>query len=275
MPRLALGIEYDGSAFAGWQIQRDRRSVQECVEAAVGQVANEPVDVVCAGRTDAGVHAYEQVAHFDTQAKRDLRSWLLGVNTALPDDVRILWVKEVEADFHARYSAIARFYRYTILNRAMKSALQRRQVTWCFRPLNAEKMHAGAQHLIGDHDFSSFRAQSCQSHSPQRIMHFIRVSREGEWVHIDLSANAFVHHMVRNIAGVLIDIGSGKHPPDWAREVLEARDRALGGVTAPPDGLYLGGVFYPEPFGLPKHPIFDLLPPDARRFTPPVDDGGE
>jgi len=209
MPRLALGIEYDGSAFAGWQCQRDRRSVQACVEGAVGRVADEKVDVVCAGRTDAGVHALEQVAHFETTARRDPRSWLLGINTALPDDVRILWVKEVEEDFHARYSAIARCYRYTILNRPIKSALLRKQVTWCFRPLDAGKMQEAASHLIGDHDFSSFRAQGCQSSSPRRIMHFIRVTREGDQVHIDLAANAFVHHMVRNIAGVLIDIGAG------------------------------------------------------------------
>lgn len=270
MPRLALGIEYDGTAFAGWQCQRDRRNVQACVEAAVSRVAAERVDVVCAGRTDAGVHALEQVAHFDTTAQRNLRSWLLGVNTALPDDVRILWAKETGDDFHARYSAIARFYRYSILNRPMKSALRRQQLTWCFRPLDADRMQEAAFHLIGDHDFSSFRAQGCQSNSPRRIMHFIRVGREGELVHIDLAANAFVHHMVRNIAGVLIDIGAGKHEPDWAREVLEARDRTLGGVTAPPDGLYLGGVLYPAHFGMPRHPVFDLLPPDARRFTPPV-----
>ncbi|MDD5036633.1 MAG: tRNA pseudouridine(38-40) synthase TruA [Methylococcaceae bacterium] len=268
MPRIVLGIEYDGSVFAGWQRQRDRRNIQACVEEAVSKVAAEQVDVVCAGRTDAGVHALEQVAHFDTSARREPRSWLLGVNANLPDDVRILWAREMDESFHARYSAIARYYRYVILNRPMRSALFRKQVTWCFYPLQEEKMQLAANHLLGDHDFSSFRAQGCQSSSPRRIMHFIRVSREEERVIIELSANAFLHHMVRNIAGVLMEIGAGKQSPDWAKQVLEARDRNRGGVTAPPDGLYLGGVYYPEPFGLNKHPIFELLPPNATRYIP-------
>lgn len=268
MPRIALGVEYDGSGFAGWQWQRDRRTVQACVEAAVSKVAAESVPVVCAGRTDTGVHALEQVAHFDTSVCRDMRSWLLGVNTNLPDDVRILWVREVDHAFHARYSAIARFYRYEILNRPMKSALSRQRVTWCYHPLDENKMRQAASFLVGEHDFSSFRAQGCQSNSPRRIMHFIRVRREGEQVIIELAANAFLHHMVRNIAGVLMEIGSGKREPGWAEELLEARDRKQGGITAPPDGLYLGGVFYPERFGMPKHPIFELLPPDASRFVP-------
>ncbi len=268
MPRMVLGLEYDGAEFAGWQWQRDRRTVQACVEAAVARVADEKVDVVCAGRTDAGVHALEQVVHFDTSAIRATRSWLLGVNTQLPDDVRVTWVREVDPGFHARTSAIARYYRYVILNRPMRSALQRRQVTWVYQALDAEAMHAAAQCLVGEHDFSSFRAQGCQSNSPRRIMHFIRVHREGERVFVELSANAFLHHMVRNIVGVLFEVGAGKREPDWAKEVLEARDRNLAGVTAPADGLYLGGVFYPPEFGMPKDPIFDLLPPDARRFMP-------
>lgn len=268
MPRIALGIEYDGAAFAGWQRQRDRRNIQACVEEALSKVAAEPVDAVCAGRTDAGVHAFEQVAHFDTQAHRTPRSWIMGVNTHLPDDVRILWAREMDASFHARASAIARFYRYVILNRPMRSALRRKQTTWCFYPLDAEKMHEAAQYLVGDRDFSSFRAQGCQSHSPRRILHFVQVRREGEDVLIEVCANAFLHHMVRNIAGVLMEIGTGKRPPEWVPELLEARDRDRGGVTAPPDGLYLGGVAYPEKFGLPRHPIFDLLPPDAKRYEP-------
>lgn len=269
MPRIALGIEYDGSAFAGWQRQRPRRTIQACVEEAVGRVAAEKVDVVCAGRTDAGVHALEQVAHFDTSARRAMRSWLLGANTELPEDVRVIWAREVAGEFHARYSAIARFYRYVILNRPMKSALLRRQVTWHYHSLDVERMQEAANHLIGEHDFSSFRAQGCQSKSPRRIMHFIRVRREGERVVIELAANAFLHHMVRNIAGVLMEIGSGKQESAWAKAVLDARDRRLGGVTAPPDGLYLGGVFYPERFGLPRHPIFDQLPATASRYIPP------
>jgi len=267
MPRIALGIEYDGSAFAGWQWQLGQRNVQACVEEAVGKVAAAPVNLLCAGRTDAGVHALEQVVHFDTEAVRSPRSWVMGVNANLPDDVRILWAKEMDPGFHARYSAIARFYRYVIINRPMRSALFRKQATWCFYPLDAARMQEAANHLIGHHDFSSFRAQGCQSKSPQRIMHFIRVRREEERVVIELSANAFLHHMVRNIAGVLMDIGTGKREPAWAGELLALRDRKQGGITAPADGLYLGGVYYPQEFGLPKHPVFELLPPDASRHV--------
>jgi len=263
--RVALGIEYDGSAFAGWQWQDGQRNVQACVQEAVGKVAASPVTLLCAGRTDAGVHALEQVVHFDTQAARSPRSWVMGVNANLPEDVRVLWAREVPPDFHARYSAIARFYRYVILNRPMKSALYRQQVTWCFYPLDEARMQQAANHLIGHHDFSSFRAQGCQSKSPERMMHFIQVRREEERVVIELSANAFLHHMVRNIAGVLIEIGTGRRDPGWAKELLELRDRKQGGVTAPSDGLYLGGVYYPDAFGLPKHPVFDRLPKDAAR----------
>jgi tRNA pseudouridine38-40 synthase len=266
--RIALGIEYDGQAFAGWQWQPGKRTIQSAVEAAVSRVANEPVRVVCAGRTDAGVHALEQVVHFDTPVERKAYSWLMGTNSELPEDVRVLWVREVPRDFHARTSAIARFYRYVILNRPMKSALRRRQVTWHYAPLDIEPMREGARHLIGEHDFSSFRAQDCQSKSPNRFMHFIHVRREGDEVVIEICANAFLHHMVRNIAGVLLDVGSGKHPPGWVAEVLEARDRRRAGVTAPADGLYLGGVCYPEAYGLARHPIFQYLPADAARYTP-------
>jgi tRNA pseudouridine38-40 synthase len=189
----------------------------------------------------------------------------MGGNTNLPDDVRILWAKLAVDDFHARYSAIARFYRYIILNRGMKSALMPQQATWCYYPLDAEKMHQAAQHLIGDHDFSSFRAQGCQSKSPRRYMHFINVYRDGEKVIIDIAANAFVHHMVRNIAGVLMEIGMGNRPVDWTRHLLDVKDRSRGGVTAAPDGLYLGGVFYPDRYCIAPHPIFAKLPDDARR----------
>ncbi|MCX7108840.1 MAG: tRNA pseudouridine(38-40) synthase TruA [Candidatus Methylumidiphilus sp.] len=275
MPRIALGLEYDGSDFVGWQWQTGQRNVQACVEEAVSKVAAEPVTVHCAGRTDAGVHALEQVIHFDTHTHRECRSWLMGANANLPDDVRVLWAKEVGPGFHARYSAVARYYRYVILNRPMKSALYRKQVTWCFYPLDESKMQEAANHLLGHHDFSSFRAQGCQSKSPSRIMHFIRVRRENERVIIDLSANAFLHHMVRNIAGVLMEIGTGKKPADWTSQLLELRDRKQGGVTAPSDGLYLGGVCYPPAFGLPNDPIFDLLPPNAARHVHPGGGDGE
>lgn len=267
--RIALGVEYDGSGFAGWLWQSSGRTIQSELEAALSKVAAEPVRVVCAGRTDAGVHATAQVAHFDTGVYRKPYAWLMGGNSELPPDVRVTWVREVSEEFHARTSAIARFYRYVILNRSMKSALQRHQVTWVHAPLDIGPMQEAAAFLIGEHDFSSFRAQGCQSKSPQRFMHFIHVWREEDRVVIDLCANAFLHHMVRNIAGVLIAIGSGRHPPVWAAEVLMARNRKLGGVTAAADGLYFAGICYPETFGLPRHPIFDHLPADARRFTLP------
>ncbi len=266
MPRIVLGIEYDGTAYAGWQWQAGKRTLQGELQAALSKIADEAITVHCAGRTDAGVHAREQVVHFDCEAPRDLRAWLMGGNSQLPDDIRITWAKPAIGDFHARYSAIARFYRYVILNRAMKSALLRTQATWCYQPLDADKMHEAAQYLIGEHDFSSFRAQGCQSKSPNRFMHFIEVYRQGEKVIIDICANAFLHHMVRNIAGVLIEIGSGKRPVDWTAQLLEIKDRAQAAMTAPPHGLHLGGVFYPDCYGIGKHPLFDKLPEDARRF---------
>jgi tRNA pseudouridine38-40 synthase len=263
--RIVLGVEYDGSGFSGWQWQPHQRSVQQALEQALSKVANHPVTVQCAGRTDAGVHALEQVIHFDTATERELHAWMLGGNSNLPDDVRITWVKPAEGDFHARYSAIARFYRYIILNRPVKSALLRKQATWCHAQLDVEKMHQAAQFLIGQHDFSSFRAQGCQSKSPFRAMYFIDVYREHDKVIMDISANAFLHHMVRNIAGVLMAIGMGKRPMEWTQELLEVKSRKLGGITAPPDGLYLGAVYYPEHYGIAKHPVFDKLPVDARR----------
>lgn len=264
--RRVLGVEYDGSGFYGWQWQTQHRNIQNVLEQALSKVANHPVTVQCAGRTDTGVHALEQVVHFDSTAVRNAHAWIVGVNSQLPSDVRITWQQEAVGDFHARYSAVARFYRYVILNRPIKSALLRDQVTWCATPLDAEKMHIAAQALIGQQDFSSFRAQGCQSKSPWRRMYFIDVYREDDKVIIDLSANAFLHHMVRNIAGVLMAIGANKQPVEWTTKLLAAKSRQLGGVTAPPDGLYLGGVYYPEHYGIAKHPIFAKLPADARRF---------
>lgn len=265
MTRIVLGIEYDGSGFSGWQWQTQQRSVQQVLERALSKVADHKITVQCAGRTDTGVHALEQVAHFDAKIGRELHAWKLGGNSNLPDDIRITWVKQAVGDFHARYSAIARFYRYVILNRPIKSALLRNQVTWRPSPLDADKMHQAAQHLIGKHDFSTFRAQGCQSKSPCREIYFIDVYRDGDKVIMDISANAFLHHMVRNIAGVLMDIGAGKQQMNWTQELLEVKSRKLGGVTAPPDGLYLGAVYYPEHYGIAKHPVFEKLPVDARR----------
>lgn len=271
MMRIALGVEYDGAAFSGWQWQKGPRTVQECVERALSRVAAHPVTVLCAGRTDTGVHALEQVIHFNTPVERALKAWVKGSNAELDDDVRILWAREVADDFHARYSAIARFYRYVILNRQERSALHRKRATWHYHPLNVERMHEAAQTLLGEHDFSSFRAQSCQSKSPRRTLHFIHVKREGDFVTIELAANAFLHHMVRNIAAVLMDIGSGKKQPDWTLELLEAKNRKLASVTAPPDGLYLGGVLYPAKFGFETHPVFAHLPENADRYQHPVE----
>ncbi|MFA5984473.1 MAG: tRNA pseudouridine(38-40) synthase TruA [Methylococcaceae bacterium] len=266
MRRIVLGIEYDGGKFCGWQWQTGLRSIQVVLEKALSTVANHPISVICAGRTDAGVHAFEQIVHFDTSAERGLHAWVLGGNSHLPDDVRILWAQPALDDFHARYSAIARFYRYIILNRPVRSALLRRQVTWYYPVLDHEKMHQAGQALRGNHDFTSFRAQGCQSKSPWRILHFLEVYRVGEQVIMDVAANAFLHHMVRNIAGVLMEIGEGKQSVQWTSELLAIKDRARAGVTAPPDGLHLAGVYYPPRYGIARHAIFDKLPKEAKRF---------
>ena len=268
MKRIVLGVEYDGSAFFGWQWQEGGlRTVQDAVQKAASKVANHGVSVVCTGRTDTGVHALEQVVHFDTQAERSDHSWLMGINANLPADVRIIWAQQAVGDFHARYSAIARFYRYIILNRPTKSALQRDRVTWFHPYLDAERMHIAAQTLVGSHDFTSFRALKCQSVSPMRLMYFIDVYRQDEQVIMDISANAFLHHMVRNIAGVLMAIGSGEQAIEWTQILLNTKNRQKGGVTASPHGLYLGGVYYPEQYAMPKHQIFEKLPANAQRFT--------
>ena len=260
MPRIALGVEYDGSAFSGWQAQAHARGVQSVVEEALSAVADHAVAVVAAGRTDAGVHAAMQVVHFDSVARRSERGWVLGATTNLPPQVSALWAREVPQAFHARYSAIARRYRYLILNRPARPALAAGRVCWVRDALDAPRMQTGAQHLIGEHDFSSFRAAECQARTPMRRVHEITVERRGDLIVLSVLANAFLHHMVRNIAGVLIAIGSGKRPPDWAGEVLAARDRTRGGVTAAASGLYLAGVRYADSLGLPSEPAFEPMP---------------
>lgn len=252
--RIALGLEYDGSEFSGWQSQAHARGVQSVVEAALSGVADHSIAVTAAGRTDAGVHASMQVVHFDTQARRTERSWTLGANSNLPSHVSALWAREVPEAFHARYSAMARRYRYLILNRVPRPALAARRVCWVRDLLDEERMRTGAQHLIGEHDFSSFRAAECQSRTPMRHLHEIGIVRRGELVMLTVVANAFLHHMVRNIAGVLIAIGTGERPADWAAEVLAARDRTRGGVTAAAGGLYLAGIRYAPALALPSEP---------------------
>ena len=266
MPRIVLGVEYDGSAYAGWQYQAGKPTVQAALQTALSKIADQAITVLCAGRTDAGVHALEQVVHFDTDVERPLKAWVIGTNSHLPADVRIIWAKPALADFHARYSAIARFYRYVILNRTTHSALLRSQSTWCAQSLDVVAMHQAAQALIGEHDFSSFRAQSCQSLSPKRLMYFIDVYRLEQQVIIDVCANAFLHHMVRNIVGVLIAIGQGRQAVDWTQHLLAVKDRCQAGMTAPAEGLRLAAVFYPPVYGLEQHPVFAKLPDNAQRF---------
>ncbi|MEK8088295.1 tRNA pseudouridine(38-40) synthase TruA [Thermithiobacillus plumbiphilus] len=250
--RIAIGVEYDGSAFCGWQRQHGQPSVQAAVEAALSRVANEPIEVVVAGRTDTGVHGIGQVAHFDSSALRSEYAWVRGANAALPAAVSLRWALPVPDDFNARFSATGRAYRYLILNRPERPALRRHFVSWIYTPLDADLMQAAAGHLIGRHDFSAFRASSCQARHPVRELRRLQVTRMGDLIALDVEANAFLHHMVRNLAGVLIAVGSGQQAPGWAAEVLESRDRRLAGVTAPPAGLYLTHVSYPERFGLPQ-----------------------
>lgn len=246
--RIALGVEYDGSLYHGWQSQKGLRTVQQVIENALSSVADEPITIVCAGRTDTGVHASNQVIHFDCHKDRSVRSWVYGTNSNLPKDVCIKWAKEMPDDFHARFSASARQYRYVIYNGNVRPAVLRSAVTWHYRQLNHEIMHKAAQQLIGELDFTSFRSVECQSKTAMRNVHEISVTRRADMVIIDITANAFLHHMVRNIAGVLIAVGSYRHPQEWVKEVLEAKDRKLGAETAPPYGLYLVNVLYPEQF---------------------------
>lgn len=252
--RWALGIEYDGSCYNGWQAQKDGLGVQTVLEKALSEVADHPVSVICAGRTDTGVHSIAQVIHFDTDAVRSIRSWVLGANANLPRDVSVLWAVKVSNDFHARFSALSRVYRYTILNRAVRPAILANKVSWDHRPLDVERMQIAASHLIGEHDFTSYRTVQCQSKSPIRNVICLDVSRENDFVFIDIEANAFLHHMVRNMAGVLMAIGAGEEDTDWSKVVLDKNDRTKGGVTAPSAGLYFMKVRYPEKFAIPDSP---------------------
>jgi len=250
--RLAFGIEYDGSDFCGWQRQSSVRTVQACLEKALSQVADREVSVICAGRTDTGVHATGQVIHFDTDAVRDRKGWIRGTNANLPPDARVHWVTEISDDFHARFAACRRHYRYIIQSHSTGSALLRKRVCREYAQLDEAGMVRAAACLIGEHDFTSFRAAACQARSPVRTIYRLDVGRSGDFIYIDVVANAFLHHMVRCIAGVLIAVGRGDCPAGWVAEVLAARDRTLAGVNAPPAGLYLVEVQYPEHFNLPS-----------------------
>ncbi|MFT3805593.1 tRNA pseudouridine(38-40) synthase TruA [Arenimonas sp.] len=249
--RYALGIEYDGSEFLGWQRHHMGATVQAAVEDALAFVADRPVEVVCSGRTDTGVHAQCQVVHFDSEAERDSRAWVLGTNTRLPDSIRLLWCQPMPDEFHARYSARARRYRYSILNRPVRPALQRVYLSWERRPLDADAMHVAAQSLLGENDFSAFRAAQCEAKHAMRNMHEISVVRQADQVHVELQANAFLHHMVRNIVGSLIPIGLGERPVSWLGELLRGGDRTVAGATAPAAGLLFIGPKYPAEWALP------------------------
>lgn len=251
---MAAVVEYDGSVFCGWQRQRHCQSVQQQVEAALSMVAAEPVSVGCAGRTDTGVHGTNQVIHFDTLAQRKPRNWILGANANLPDTVRLHWVQQMPPSFHARFSAIARTYRYVIYNHPYRPALFNQGLTWERRSLQVERMRQAAACLPGEQDFSSFQAAGCQSNTPYRNVHYIEAWRKGDLVIVEIRANAFLHHMVRNIAGALIAVGCGERDPQWVAELLAARDRTQGEVTAPASGLYLVAVSYPEEFAIPRFP---------------------
>ncbi|MES2685053.1 MAG: tRNA pseudouridine(38-40) synthase TruA [Pseudomonadota bacterium] len=254
MTRWAARIEYIGTAYAGWQRLSHNISVQQKLEEALSIVADHPVQVMAAGRTDAGVHGLGQVVHFDTPAARNVLAWTLGANVHLPADISLRWAQVVADDFHARYHALSRRYRYVFHNTRARSAVSAGRATFWHRPLDAAAMHLAAQSLLGERDFSALRDAECQSPTPMRNVMSIRVWRSGEFVAIDIRANAFLHHMVRNIAGTLAAVGQGRQPVEWVAEVLASRERRNAGVTAPSDGLYFVGPEYPAQYGLPAPP---------------------
>ena len=258
--RLALGVSYRGTAYHGWQSQPGGRTVQDVLEAALSAFADQPVAALCAGRTDAGVHALQQVVHLDAPVQREAFSWVRGTNRFLPDDVAVQWCQPVPAGFHARNSALGRRYRFVVRESPVRPSLESGLVGWVFRPLDADAMRAAAAHLIGEHDFSSFRAAECQSPTPVKTLRAIDIRRHGAYWHFDFDGNAFLHHMVRNILGCLVAVGSARQPPDWMAEVLAARSRDAAAPTFPPDGLYFLGPYYAAHWGLPERvPAHDWL----------------
>ncbi len=250
--RIALGIEYDGRPYCGWQSQPDGRTVQDVLQSALCQIASEPISVLAAGRTDTGVHALEQVIHFDTAARRPLTAWVRGVNAVLPESIAVRWAHPVPDEFHARFSAHGRSYRYLLLNRSTRSAIHAGKVGWFHAPLDVPAMQAAAQCLLGQHDFSAFRAAECQAKSPVKRLHQLDIRKHGDMLIFDLHADAFLHHMVRNIVGCLVYVGKGRHPPAWLAEVLASRSRSMAAPTFAPDGLYLRRIHYEAKWGLPQ-----------------------
>jgi tRNA pseudouridine38-40 synthase len=252
--RIALGLEYKGARYRGFQRQSGKvASIQGCLEDALSKVAGgAPVNLMCAGRTDASVHASGQVVHFDTAVERPLHAWIMGANMNLPKDISVTWAKVMPAHFHARFSAMARRYRYVIYNDPIRPAHMAEEVTWNHRPLDVARMREAARVLVGTHDFSAFRASQCQAKSPVKTVHHLEIIEHGRFIVLDIRANAFLHHMVRNIAGVLMAVAAGERPVQWVREVLERGERRSGGVTAHPYGLYLVQVEYPDEFELPQ-----------------------
>ncbi len=265
MKRIVLGVEYDGTSWRGWQTQPDGHTVQDRLEAALKAFSQRNIATTCAGRTDAGVHAMEQVVHFDTALDRPLFSWVRGVNAHMPRSIAVRWAAEVLPDgdelFHARHSARARTYHYVIHNHAVRSPLLQGRAGWVFRPLEVERMRAASCYLLGEHDFSAFRAAECQAKSPVKTMHGIGIERRGDLLVFSLRANAFLHHMVRNIVGSLILTGTGMREPEWMNEILQGKDRRLAAPTFMPDGLYLARIDYDAKWNLPQQeqPAFSWL----------------
>jgi tRNA pseudouridine38-40 synthase len=250
--RIALGVEYDGSPFCGWQTQPSGCGVQDALEGALAQIADQRIETYCAGRTDAGVHALGQVVHFDTEARRPLTAWVRGANALLPRTIAVTWAREVDDAFHARYRARGRAYAYLLLNRSERPGLHHGHLGWHHHRLELEPMRAAAGHLLGVHDFSAFRAAECQARSPVKELRRLEIVRKGDVLVFQFAADAFLHHMVRNIVGCLVKVGNGSRNPDWVRLVLEARDRAQAAPTFPANGLYLTGVEYDAAWGLPS-----------------------
>ncbi|WP_431097760.1 tRNA pseudouridine(38-40) synthase TruA [Polaromonas aquatica] len=263
--RIALGISYSGSGYEGWQSQLSGNTVQDKLELALGKFAAQPIRTLCAGRTDAGVHGLMQVVHFDIPLQRDITSWVRGTNAFLPSDIAVQWAREVPDQFHCRGSAIARRYAYVVLESPVRPSVEAGRVGWVYRPLDEAAMRQAVTHLLGEHDFSSFRAAQCQARSPVKTINRIEISHRGDpaarYWRFEFEANAFLHHMIRNIMGCLVAIGQGNYPPGWLAEVMAARSRDAAAPTFSPDGLYFLGPVYENHYGLPaRTPAYDWLP---------------